>query len=151
MRRLALVLVAGACGGGWPEVIDVRDISAAGGSPQVERVRDLGQIVMPESGSLPKPDSDGLFVVGELVLIEGDDFGKLPTILVGGRPAGVLARTGGGGIVTRVPDGVPPGKVAVEVSHPRGKSSKEIQVKRYGLVAQSDADRIYVLDVAKDD
>jgi DNA-binding beta-propeller fold protein YncE len=151
MRRLVALCLAAGCGGGWPDVVDVRDVPTAGGAPDVETVRDLGYIELPEGGSLPRPDSDGTFVVGELILIEGDDFGKLPTILVGGRPAGVIARTGGGGIVTRVPDGVPSGKVSVEVSHPRGKSARDIEVKRYGLVAQSDADKIYVLDIGKRD
>jgi hypothetical protein len=155
LRALAaLAALAAGCGGGkmWPDVIPVREVSSAGGSPHVDRVRDLGNIEeLPESGAMPNVDSDGVFVVGEHVLIEGDRFGKLPTVLIGGRPAGVLARTDGGGIVTKVPDGVPVGAIPVEVSHPSGKHSREIQVKRYALVSQPDGDKVYALDVGARD
>jgi hypothetical protein len=156
LRLLLLASLAGmlaACGGGmWPEIVNAREVARAGGAPSVERVRDLGNLEnLPEGGAIQGVETDGVFVVGEHVLIEGDDFGKLPTILIGGRPAGVVARTDGGGIITRIPDGVPVGEVPVEVSHPNGKNSKKIQVRRYGLIAQSDGGKIYVMNVGARD
>jgi hypothetical protein len=149
-----LIIATTSCGGSntWPEIVQVRDVSSAGGAPSVSRVRDLGNFEnLPIAGSIGTPESDGVFVVGEHVLIEGSSFGKLPTLLIGGRPAGILARTDGGGLIARIPDGVPAGKVAVEVSHPNGKNSREIEVKRYGLVAQQDANAVYVIDVGPRD
>src|SRR5262245_63736026 len=108
-RSLAFLFVVAAvgCGGGlWPEIISSRDVGRAGGAPSVSRVRDLGNLEnLPDVGSISGIETDGVFVVGEHVLIEGSDFGKLPTVLIGGRPAGVLARTNGDGIITRIPDG----------------------------------------------
>lgn len=144
--------VALGCGRDWPSVVSPRDVPVAGGPPQIARVVDLGDLgEIPASGPLPAADSDGIFVVGERILVEGSDFGRLPTVLVGGRPAGVIARTSGGGIVTAIPEGVPPGDVDVEVSHPRGKDSRRVRVVRWALVAQPDADAVYVVDVARTD
>lgn len=132
-------------------VVDVRDVSKAGDAPKVRKVTDLGDLgQIPRSGSLPAPDSDGQFIVGELVLIEGDDFGKLPTVQIGGRPAAVVARTGGGGIVARIPSGVPTGTIDVEVSHPKGKHAKQIKVMRYALVVQPNEGKVHVLAVRAD-
>lgn len=155
MRRLlcgvVAACVAAACGSGpWPSVVGPRDVSAAGGAPRVRRVRDLGAFDSLPQGTVPGTGSDGTFVVGEYVLIEGSDFGKLPTVLIGGRPAKALARTSGGGIITQIPAGVLAGSIAVEVSHPRGKHALEIPVKRYGVVAQGDADTLHLVDVRRD-
>ena len=140
------VVAWGACGASGSSVVDARDISKAGGAPSVSRVTDLGDFgQIPRSGSLPRADSDGQFVVGELVLIEGDDFGKLPTVQIGGRPAAVEARTGGGGIIARIPAGVPTGPAEVEVSHPQGRGSKSIDVMRYAFVVQPNEGKLHVI------
>jgi len=143
----AVALALGACGGAaGTVVVNVRDVGKAGDAPTVERVTDLGDLgQIPTTGAMPKADSDGQFVVGELILIEGDDFGKLPTVQIGGRPAAVEARTGGGGIVTRIPPGVPTGIVNVEVSHPKGKHARSIEVMRYGFVVQPNEGKLHVL------
>lgn len=105
---------------------------ASSGAPDITRIVDLGDLSsLPSKGNLSAAESDGEFVVGELVLIEGDDFGKLPTIMIGGKPAKSLARTKAGGIVTRIPTEVAAGSIQVEVSHPDGRNSKAVDVKRY--------------------
>jgi len=146
---VAAALALAACGGAsGMVVVDVRDVSTAGDAPRVRKVTDLGDLgQVPQSGRLPALDSDGQFVVGELVLIEGEDFGKLPTVQIGGRPAAVEARTGGGGIVARIPPGVPTGAIDVEVSHPKGKHAVQIQVMRYALVVQPNEGKLHVLAV----
>lgn len=145
VATLAATLACG--GGGWPHLVTTRELDAAGGAPTVRRVVDLGDVAeLAATGPVPK-DSDGVYVVGELVLIEGDDFGKQPTVLIGGRPAAILGRASGGGIVTRIPAGVAAGEVEVEVSHLDGRGVRAITVRRYGLVAEAGAGIVHALSV----
>ncbi len=148
-----LALLGGACGGaGSRVVVNPRQVDAASGAPKVRRVTDLGDMgAIPASGNkLPRFDSDGVFVVGELVLVEGDDFGKLPTVNIGGRPAVVLARTGSGGIVTRIPPDVASGTAEVEVSHTKGRGAKKIEIRRYGFVVQPGVGKVYAFTIGTD-
>jgi hypothetical protein len=135
---LSVLGVLGGCGGGARHlVVTAREVPGASGAPSIARVVDLGDLgAIPTTGPLPAFDSDGVFSVGELVLIEGDDFGKLPTVQIGGRPSAVVARTGSGAIIARIPPGVPSGEIAVEVSHPAGRHQKAISVVRWGAVVQ---------------
>jgi hypothetical protein len=67
-----------------------------GGSdaPKIAKVTDLGDVpALPAHGELPVRDSDGKFAIGELVLIEGSGFGKLPSVKTGGAPLDIAART----------------------------------------------------------
>lgn len=135
-RLVALALLAGACGGSAAlTVVDVREVSEPGGAPTLRGVRDLGAAELPDTGALSASDSDGRFVIGELVLVEGDDLGKQPTLAIGGRPAEILRRTGAGGIVTRIPGGLRGGPAEVTVTTSRGKDQKSIAVTRLGVVA----------------
>lgn len=151
MKRMGFIVAAfalQACGGpGARTVVEPRQLDEASGAPSVSNVTDLGDMgLIPAQGNpLPAADSDGVFAVGELVLIEGSDFGKLPTLNIGGRPAEVRARTGSGGIVTRIPAGVPTGEIDVEVSHTQGRGAKGISAVRYGLVVQPGAGVVHVL------
>lgn len=145
---MLVVCSLGACGGaGARTVVEPRQLDGASGAPSVSRVSDLGEMgLIPAQGNaLPAADSDGEFAIGELVLIEGSDFGKLPTVNIGGRPTEVLARTGNGGIVARIPVGVPTGDIEVEVSHTRGRGAKSVSAVRYGLVVQPGAGKVHVL------
>jgi hypothetical protein len=117
-------------------VIDVSDVKAASGAPSVRSAVDLGDVALPQHGALPAAEGDGRLAIGELVLVDGDDFGKQPAVVIGGRPAEILARTGGGGIVTRVPRGVPSGAIQIEVSHPGGHSAIAATVQRQAIVVQ---------------
>jgi hypothetical protein len=150
MRRVAalagLVVACGGGAGGSLRVVEPVELAAASGAPSVARVRDLGPPApIPQSRLLSAAESDGAFTVGEYVLVEGSDFGKQPTVLIGGRAARVLARTSGGGILTQIPTGVAGGATAVEVSHPGGRGEKQIQVTRYAVVTQPDAGQAHVL------
>jgi len=134
----AVVALAGsACRGGLPEVVDVRDVGTARGGPKIGRVVDLGNPTLPRPGVALQAahPPDGSATIGELLLVEGSGFGKQPTLAVGGRAAAVLAHVSGGGVVIRVPWGIDPGQVEVEVTTAGGRSSLPIAVRRVGLVA----------------
>ena len=141
LRVALFALALCACGAGSDRnIVGPRHVAASSGAPDIAKVVDLGDLAsLPSKGNLSAAASDGVFVVGELVLIEGDDFGKLPTIMIGGKPAKSLARTKAGGIVTRIPTEVAAGPIAIEVSHPEGRDTKTIEVSRYLAVATPDA------------
>jgi hypothetical protein len=113
----------------------------------VVRVVDLGDMAsIPARGLVPTDRSDGVFVIGELVLVEGEDFGKLPTLHIGGRPAERMARTKSGGILARIPVEVDSGKAEVEVSHPAGKHSISIIVERQLALANAKSVQLVAVD-----
>jgi hypothetical protein len=151
MPRLAPLLLLcslAACGAAARDVVEPGEVAEAGGAPSIERVVDLGDLPsIPARGPLPLTESDGRFTVGELVLVEGDDFGKLPTVAIGGRPARVLARTGGGGLVVRIPPEVPAGELAVEVSHPGGAGRRTVSVSRLALAIEPRSGVVQVVEV----
>lgn len=134
---LAMAITASACGPDKiPRVMDVRDVSAAGGAPEIDAITDLGNVVLPERGQMKvRLPGDGYAVIGELLLVRGSNFGKQPRITIGGRGTEVAAHVKGGGVVVRVPWGIDPGVVDLEVVHGRGRSSKKLTIKRLGLVA----------------
>ncbi len=149
----SIVAILMACGGPGPrDITTPRKVPSASGAPSISKVTDLGDLgALPKTGRMPRADSDGVFVVGELVLIEGRNFGKQPTVNIGGRPAESVARTGSGGIIARVPIGVPTGRIEIEVSHPGGRDSMAVQVRRYGFVVQPDAGKVFVVVQTKRD
>lgn len=142
-----MFLVAGCATGGFPDVVDVREVSTTFGPPSVTRIRDAGAVRLPQSGAW-KAEPDGVAEPGELVVIEGDNFGRLPTVSIGGRATTIVARTGGGGIIARVPTGVPVGDVPIVVSQPKGRSQKTFPIRRFAVVAH--AGQLYFLRVDKD-
>src|SRR5688572_11328789 len=110
LRLVVVVASALACASqSFPEVADVREMGPSFGGPDIARVRDMGNPEVPLRGSFIDPAPDGVATTGELLSIEGDGFGKQPTVHIGGRPSEVLARTSGAGIVVRVPVGLAPG------------------------------------------
>ncbi len=150
MKRTGLVVFAAlaACGGpGANIVVSSRNLSGAGGAPSVERVVDLGDLTsIPALGQrLSRDRSDGEITVGEMVLVEGEDFGKLPAVNIGGRPTEPLARMGNGAIIVRVPTGVPAGDVDVEVSHTRGRGARKVKIVRYGFAVSPGSGAVNVL------
>jgi len=150
MKRTGLVVLAAlaACGGPSANlVVSSRDLGGAGGAPSVKRVVDLGDLSsIPAVGQrLSRARSDGEITVGEMVLVEGEDFGKLPAVNIGGRPTEPLARMGSGAILVRVPPGVPAGDVDVEVSHTRGRGARKVKIIRYGFAVSPGAGAVDVL------
>ena len=148
MRALLLTAVcAGGCAGaGFPDVVDARDVSTTFGPPRIGRIRDAGAVRLPQTGGWTG-EPDGVAGPGELLVIEGDNFGRLPTVSIGGRATTIVARTDGGGIVARVPTGVPVGDVAVVVSQPKGRAQKMFPLRRLGVVAHDG--KLYFLRVDK--
>jgi hypothetical protein len=142
-----LILAAGCASAGFPDVIDPQEIGSSLGGPSIDRVRDAGNVRIPIGGPW-RGESDGAAVPGELIVIEGDNFGRLPTVSIGGRATSVLARTAGGGIIARVPVGVPSGKVPVSVSQPKGRAQKDLLVRRFSVVVHDG--KLHVLEVQKD-
>jgi hypothetical protein len=153
MRSFGLTLVSvasglcGCAGAGFPDVIDPNEVSSSLGAPSIDRVRDAGNVNVPGVGAW-KGETDGVAGPGELVLIEGDNLGRLPTVSIGGRATTIVARTSGGGIIARVPTGVPVGKVIVSVSQPKGRSQKELVIRRLAVVMHGG--KLHVLEVGKD-
>jgi hypothetical protein len=118
---------------GLPPVIDARDVAAKTGTLKVRRVTDAGTAIVPRSGTI-EAVSDGVASPGELLVIEGSGFGRLPTVHVGGRATEVLARVRGDGIVVRVPAGVPAGPIKVEVTTTEGRAELPYVMRRLGVV-----------------
>ncbi|HEY2746342.1 MAG TPA: hypothetical protein VGL86_17035, partial [Polyangia bacterium] len=138
---------AGCATSAFPDVVDVRDVSTTFGPPSVSRIRDAGAVRLPQTGPW-KGEPDGVAGPGELVIIEGENFGRLPTVSIGGRATSVVARTEGGGIVARVPTGVPVGDVGIVVSTPKGRSEKKFPLRRFAVVVHDG--QLFFLRVGKD-
>ena len=129
-----VALLAGCAVSPTPPVIDVRDVSKAGGPPEVVKMVDLGTGAAPRMGEeVIARGGQGRVVIGELLYLLGKDFGKQPRISIGGRGTQVLAHTAGGGVVVRVPWGIDHGKVVVDVVHNRGRGSATLRIDRLGV------------------
>ncbi len=143
-----MVLAAAGCAtSGFPDVVDVRDVSTTFGPPSVSRIRDVGAVPLPQTGAW-NGESDGVAGPGELVILEGENFGRLPTVSIGGRATAVGARTEGGGIIARVPTGVPVGDVAIVVATPKGRAEKKFPIRRFAVVVHDG--QLLFLRVEKD-
>lgn len=141
-------LIAG-CSAGFPNVIEPSEIdSLRDGSPRLRRVRDLGAVHIGRAGALAA-ESDGSFVVGELVLIEGSGLGKQPTVGVGKRPLEVLWRTEGGGIIARLPPGVETGRGLLWVQNGAGRGELPVEISRLGLILDEKAERLHTVRLSR--
>jgi hypothetical protein len=137
IRAATFALLLGGCAGaGFPDVVEGRDLSTSFGAPSIHRIRDAGAVRLPQAGPW-KGESDGVAVPGELLVIEGDNFGRLPTVSIGGRATTIVARTDGGGIIAQVPTGVPVGDVPIVVSQPKGRAQKTFPIRRFGVIAHA--------------
>lgn len=123
------------------------DLSTPKGEPKIERVQDLGSVPLVLNKPLKKGPSDGVAVVGELLVIRGKNLGKQPQVNFGARAMAVLARTEDGGIVVRAPAGTTPGKLNITVSHGKGAASFPMELRRYGLAIVPGVPGVLVLKV----
>ncbi len=131
----------------WPKVLDPTDIAFLRQSrPTIRRVRDLGNVHIGNAGPL-LAESDGLFTVGELVLIEGGGFGKQPTVTLGGRPAEVLWRAEGGGVIVRLPEGTPIGPQTLSLQNGDGNAQTPVTVRRLGLILATRHGQLHALEI----
>jgi hypothetical protein len=151
VNRSALLLTAAmtafACGGPGPrDIVALEDVPGGNDAPKIARVTDLGDLAaLPATGALPAPDSDNRFVIGELVLIEGSGFGKLPTVKVGGAPLDIAARTGNGGVIGRIPAGIDSGAAEVSIASGGGRDATTIEVVRHGLLVDRTTGNVHVI------
>lgn len=145
---LPLLLCAGCTLSVTPLVLAPRDVGRAGGAPEIVEIVDIGTRKIPTVGErVSAAGGQRRAVIGELLLLRGHDFGKQPRISVGGRGSEVLAHVEDG-VVVRVPWGIDPGEVEVEVVHARGRAVKRFRVVRLGLALLPD--RVRVFEVAAD-
>lgn len=155
-RALALVAVAllGACAGPRNQIVEDRfDLAESSSAPVVTEVADLGGGDVPLTGSLPldaSAASDGVAVVGETLWIHGRSFGRQPSVIIGGRPAAVLARTRDGGILARVPPLTPSGPQPLVVANDVGRGEKTITVRRYAAALSGDAGKLAWAELTPD-
>src|SRR5690606_7427307 len=133
------------------DLVGLDQVPGGSDPPQIERITDLGDLgPLPARGPLPATDSDGQIAIGELILVEGKDLGKLPTLRIGDAPVEVVARTGAGGVIGRVPPGIDAGPVEVVLSHPGGRDSATISVERHAVVVDRPAGQVHVVALGRD-
>jgi hypothetical protein len=138
--RLSAVfaLSAGCAAAGPRTAVEPRELDEAGSAPGITAVEDLGGIDIPAIGEVRPHGSDGVAVIGEALCIRGRQFGRQPTVSIGGRVAAVVSRTGDGGILVRVPVGTPVGRQKVAVSQEHGTGEYPIEVRRLGVLHAGD-------------
>ncbi len=146
---VALLGVSVGCATAGPRTaVEARELDEASGSPGITAIEDLGGIDIPAIGELRPHGSDGVAVIGETLCIRGRQFGRQPTVSIGGRVAAVVSRTGDGGILVRVPVGTPVGAQKVSVSQEHGTGERPIEVRRLGVLHA--ADRLVWLELGPD-
>ena len=59
IHAIAMLLSAGCASAGFPDVVEVRDVSTTFGPPSVSRIRDAGAVRLPQSGAW-KGEPDGV-------------------------------------------------------------------------------------------
>lgn len=123
------------------------DLSSPKGEPKITKVEDLGTVPLILNKPLKRGASDGVAVVGELLVIRGQNLGKQPQVNFGAKAMGILARTEDGGIVVRTPTGTTPGKLNITVSHGKGAASYPMELRRYGLAIVPGLPGVQVLQV----
>lgn len=134
MSVAALLLGFAGCAPLFPNILDPADIAGLrAGTPSISKVRDLGAVHIGKPGPL-LGESDGVTHIGELLLIEGSGFGKLPTVGIAGRPAEVRWRTQGGGIVVQVPAGCAVGPQRLWVAAGGSRAEAPITLHRLAVV-----------------
>lgn len=151
MRRysLALLLAVSACAGkGLPPVVLPSEIASTEGLPQIEVVRDLGRARVPTKGPWVG-HGDGTALPGEILLIQGRNFGLKPSVLIGDRPTAILGRTRGGHIIVRVPPSVAVGQPNLSVQNGFGKATYGYPVRRLAVMVHDDATDLFTVDREK--
>ncbi len=120
-------------------------LSSSSGRPHITKIEDLGTAKVPTRGRITPGGSDGIIVPGEVILVRGSNFGRLPTLLVGKKPTSVIGRTEDGGILARVPHGVE-SPCRVTVTTTKGTDSKAAKFHRL-LVRRTLDGAVVLLDV----
>jgi hypothetical protein len=122
------------------------DLAEASSGPKVTKVLDLGNAEVPTLGNVSPTGMNGQAVIGELLYVLGKDFGRGPSVSMGGLPAVVLARTENGGLLARVPVGVPAGRQNVVVSTHKGVSSFPFEFRRFAAAGSPGSPKLSLLE-----
>jgi hypothetical protein len=129
-------------------LVEPMDVSDSVDVPTIRRILDLGTALLDVKKPLDPGAGDGVASIGEALLIEGDGFGRQPTVSVGGVPTDVIGRTDPGGIVVRVPPRAPAGLEPVEVRNTDGVATAQFPVRRLAVVVQAATGSIETVSVA---
>jgi hypothetical protein len=147
---LGLVLATGCKPPDRSKIVRDIDLNAPQGAPKIAAIEDLGSVPLIMNKPLKRDRSDGIAVVGELLVIRGRDLGKQPQVMVGQTAIEVLARTEDGGIVFRAPMSLTAGDTTVTVNHFKGGSSHPLKLRRFGLAVLPGLSGLQVLEVQAD-
>lgn len=150
MKWFALLVLA-ACAGRTGEMLtDTGDLAEASGAPRIDTVAELGGGDVILTADVQAAPGDGVATVGEALWVRGVDFGRQPTVTIAGRPAAVLARTVDGGLVARVPPGVPVGVQPLTVTNHKGRGDHTLTVRRLVLTVPPRGGRLALAELAAD-
>ncbi len=120
------------------------------GAPTITKVEDLGTTAIIQGKPLDGSGSDGSIVPGEVLVIRGNNFGRLPSVALGKKTVEVLGRLEDGGIIIRVPWGLEPGETILSINTPRGSGSKRINLRRFAVAAITGMDNPALLEIHRD-
>lgn len=129
-----------------PSLIEIREVSAAGGTPMIEKVVDLGLVQVPREGKVKASLPDGRAIIGEYIAIWGSDFGKQPSVKIDQVPVDVLAHLDGGGLLVRVPSEIRSGMIPITLKNNRGVATIDYLVIRRGVFATTKG--VNVIDIS---
>ncbi|PKN26269.1 MAG: hypothetical protein CVU65_06235, partial [Deltaproteobacteria bacterium HGW-Deltaproteobacteria-22] len=147
LRRFWFVLLVVGCTSGHPfRITNSMDLSEASSGPTVTKILDLGNAEVPTAGDVTRTGMNSQAVIGELLFVQGKEFGRGPSVSVGGLPAVVLARTENGGLLVRVPVGVPAGRQNVVVSTHKGVSSFPFEFRRFAAAGSPGNPKISLME-----
>ncbi|MBU1221492.1 IPT/TIG domain-containing protein [Myxococcota bacterium] len=142
-----LILVLGCSKPNPWKIVATMDLDESSKKPVVTRVIDGNTKPASTEGILKDFAPDGVFTTAETVVIRGRNFGRLPTVSICDKPTVIIARTEDGGIISRVPLGIPAGQCPVTVSNTGGTSAPLIiNVSRYAAVAVPGSGSFAILD-----
>ncbi len=122
------------------------DLDEASSRPAITSILDLGNAEVPTEGEVARTGMNKQAMVGELLYVLGKDFGRGPSVSVAGLPAVVLARTENGGLLVRVPVGVPAGRQNVVVSTSKGVSSQPFEFRRFAAAGSPGHTKLGLLE-----
>ncbi|MCK5798683.1 MAG: hypothetical protein KAI47_15935, partial [Deltaproteobacteria bacterium] len=144
----AFALLTGGCAtttSTRPTIADLRDVARASSAPQITKVIDLSSLRLPKHGSFAIPSGDGKGAIGELLLIWGKNLGRQPAVAIGVEPTDILAHVKGGGVVVRVPWGIPAGSAAIKVTTRGGAATRPLPIRRVGVLTSDKGLRAFAL------
>ncbi len=149
---LAVLLSGPSCATvGWQAVAPVQEIKDATEAPVVLSANDLGALDLPAEGIVETDRrSDGVASIGEVIWIQGQNFGPNPSVEIGGVAVEVKSRTANEGILARVPPGTPVGTQPVVVSTQHGQHQKTVVIKRLAIGLPPQAHSLAWANVAND-